>query len=366
VSYSNILKMQRFWGKEIRPGKPLTETLEEPLHLTQVALDAHAKGSDRNSLQVTVEGKKHTLASCRLGALEQFPLDLVFDADMEITLEVVGSNPLHVSGYYILYDEDLEDDQDLDEEGEDLGEEDDELIELSDEEDEGDLLVEEMEDESSSKVHKKVVISTKPNPNEEEKRNSSVEKRQQTPQKQSVGEKRKNESTSSSPNEKTSSKKSKKENAGKEEQKPKQPAAKISNPETPNGKQKQRPESPTTPSESKGVPIPIQKNLPMGLVCEDLVLGNGAPIKEGHKARVKYIGKLASGKTFDSSLNKPFEFRFGLGQVIKGWDLGLKGMRIGGKRKLTIPPKLGYGSEKAGAIPPNSTLIFEVELVGLN
>lgn len=108
--------------------------------------------------------------------------------------------------------------------------------------------------------------------------------------------------------------------------------------------------------------------LASGLVYEDLVVGNGRMADPGMAAVVHYTGWLTDGTKFDSShdRNQPFSFRLGAGQVIRGWDEGVKGMRIGGKRKLTIPPDLGYGSAGAGGvIPPNATLVFEVELVGL-
>lgn len=101
------------------------------------------------------------------------------------------------------------------------------------------------------------------------------------------------------------------------------------------------------------------------LVIEDLIQGQGTEASEGKMVTVHYTGTLTDGTKFDSSVDRgtPFNFQLGIGQVIKGWDLGVKGMKIGGKRKLTIPPSLGYGSRAIGPIPANSTLIFEVELL---
>ena len=104
-----------------------------------------------------------------------------------------------------------------------------------------------------------------------------------------------------------------------------------------------------------------------GLIIEDLVVGEGAEAQDYNKVVVNYTGSLEDGSIFDSSFNpgrEPFTFTLGVGSVIKGWDLGVKGMKVGGKRKLTIPPELGYGDQGAGGlIPPGATLIFEVDLL---
>jgi len=104
-----------------------------------------------------------------------------------------------------------------------------------------------------------------------------------------------------------------------------------------------------------------------GLKYVDEVVGTGESPSPGRTVTVHYTGWLENGTKFDSSLDrgKPFEFPIGFGRVIRGWDEGVMTMKVGGKRKLTIPPELGYGSRDLGKIPPNSTLIFEVELLGV-
>lgn len=105
------------------------------------------------------------------------------------------------------------------------------------------------------------------------------------------------------------------------------------------------------------------------LVIEDVVVGEGETASRGQVVTVHYTGWLTNGTKFDSSKDRgdPFKFPLGAGHVIPGWDMGVQGMRVGGTRKLTIPPDLGYGPYGAGGvIPPNATLVFEVELLGVN
>lgn len=101
------------------------------------------------------------------------------------------------------------------------------------------------------------------------------------------------------------------------------------------------------------------------LLQEDLVVGSGAQAKAGDRVSVHYRGTLQDGTLFDQSHGRgPFDFGLGAGQVIRGWDEGVAGMSVGGKRRLTIPPSMAYGARGAGGvIPPNATLVFEVELL---
>ncbi len=124
-------------------------------------------------------------------------------------------------------------------------------------------------------------------------------------------------------------------------------------------------------SNAQGGPPPVSGQptpTPSGLEYIDITPGTGPEARQGQQVTVHYTGWLTNGTKFDSSVdrNNPFTFALGRAQVIKGWDTGVAGMRVGGKRRLIIPPDLGYGARgAAGVIPPNATLIFDVELLGV-
>jgi FKBP-type peptidyl-prolyl cis-trans isomerase len=126
----------------------------------------------------------------------------------------------------------------------------------------------------------------------------------------------------------------------------------------------EEPTSDFKPAASK--PAPAN---PTKLETEDVVAGNGREVKTGDAVHVQYTGTLLNGEKFDSSYdrNEPFAFTLGKGQVIKGWDQGVVGMKVGGKRRLRIPPELGYGANGSPpSIPPNAGLVFDIELVSID
>ena len=149
--------------------------------------------------------------------------------------------------------------------------------------------------------------------------------------------------------------------------------------------QQEKPAAPSEPAPQTAAPAPLEApkeaaevakpaapepkmmTTPSGLKYQDLAVGKGPMPKAGSHVMVHYTGWLTNGQKFDSSVdrNQPFTFTLGRGEVIKGWDEGVASMHVGGKRKLTIPPGLGYGKRGAGGvIPPDATLVFEVELLG--
>ena len=129
-------------------------------------------------------------------------------------------------------------------------------------------------------------------------------------------------------------------------------------------------DNPTNNNSVLGGPVEMvtSKITPSGLSITDIKVGDGDEATPGKRVTVNYIGTLENGKEFDKSYGRgPFSFPLGAGQVIKGWDEGVEGMKVGGKRKLVIPSELGYGSRGAGGvIPPDATLVFEVELLGVS
>ncbi|KAI1434848.1 hypothetical protein GGR50DRAFT_380054 [Xylaria sp. CBS 124048] len=125
-------------------------------------------------------------------------------------------------------------------------------------------------------------------------------------------------------------------------------------------------QGPTGPAAAAEKATALGVKTVQGVTVDDRKLGSGRVVKKGNRVEVRYIGKLTDGKVFDSNKKgKPFSFKAGSGEVIKGWDIGIQGMSIGGERRLTIPAHLAYGSKSQPGIPGNSTLIFDIKLMGI-
>jgi len=296
------------------------------------------------------------LCSFTPGKIEQCTLNLTFEEDDEFLLEVVGKNEVHLSGNYVdqapdqvPYNDDSESEGDyaLDEVSSDVAMNLEDLDGLPSDEEADDGRFEEVASDEEAVPEK---------PGKRLRESDAAEHGVTTGDKISKKKAKKLKAengaavpppTSTSPD---SSKKDKKDKKAKKGESKEGDANKGEGKED-DSKQKQ--------GDKGGM-----RELPNGLKIQDAKPGQGPEAKKGMKVSMRYVGKLPDGKVFDSNTKgKPFTFRLGAGEVIKGWDEGVAGMKLGGERLLIVPPSLGYGKRKMGDIPPNSTLRFEVKLI---
>ncbi|KAI1409778.1 hypothetical protein F5Y13DRAFT_169452 [Hypoxylon sp. FL1857] len=285
----------------------------------------------------------------------QQPLDITIGPDEEVFFVVKGTHTIHLTGNYVVDpDEDVssgeEDDEDYDMEGiEDYDSEDSEVDELDDLQD---PRIKEIESDEEEEAPKLVAAETKKGKNkrpaeeEAEGLDAMMAKAEET---------------------KLSKKQQKKLKNNKGEPVVKKEEAK----DTPSKADKKvqfaknLEQGPTgSAAAEKGATLGVKTV--QGVTIDDRKIGSGRVAKKGNKVEVRYIGKLQDGKVFDANKKgKPFSFSVGKGEVIKGWDIGIQGMSVGGERRLTIPAHLAYGSKAQPGIPANSTLVFDVKLLAI-
>ena len=359
-----------FWGLVVEPNKLYSQTVPLAYRVTMAALGAtDAKASCTRIVLVVDNKDEYVVCSLNPGKNEQQSLDLVLQAGAEIAFKVTGERPatVYLTGYYTeddhahCHSEDEEEDEECDSEMEgflddeaieDEEEEDSEEAEFTDElseedfSDDDDLSEEDMTEEDEDCRIEEIDTESEEEESEEE----------QVPQK-----KRPAKEEASANNKKS-----------KNVEKPAQPTPEDSKTESPKKQQQQKqqeekkpqPAQPATPTTTGQL---LKKTLPNGLQIEDITLGEGPKAKKGRKVGITYKGSLSNGKVFDESKgNDILRFTLGKGEVVKGMDLGVEGMSLGGVRRLTIPSNLGYGKTAVGKIPANSTLIFEVKLAQVN
>lgn len=293
----------------------------------------------------------------------QQTIDITIQPDEEVYFVVTGSYPIHLSGNYVDHpddedSEDEDDEEDYDSDEYDLTPDEDELYDLEDLEDASDVenKIEELVEEENNK---------KRSQEEEEPEEPKETKKSKKAKKEKVqfsdelehgpgpeyGKKEKEAKKDTQADTKKDSKKETKKDSKKE-------AKKEAKKETKETKE-------TTKEEPKDKKYPT-KTLLGGVVTEDRKLGKGTTAKSGNRVGIRYIGKLKNGKVFDKNTSgKPFTFGLGKGECIKGFDLGVTGMAVGGERRVVIPPKMGYGSQALPGIPANSELTFDIKLVSL-
>uniref|UniRef100_A0A8D8XW03 FK506-binding protein n=1 Tax=Cacopsylla melanoneura TaxID=428564 RepID=A0A8D8XW03_9HEMI len=419
-----------FWGFVLEPKKRYNTTVTKPFHISMAALDPKSiNDNDISSLVLNVDGTETIL--CNLGKPNylQERLDLNFIEGNTITLEVKGKAIVHLSGYFIYEQDgmDDEDDSDLDEEesvddeeleeadqkallalrkkmtknnkskfnastteddsdDDDDDDDEDDSMDVSDlafddddddeDEDDEDDDGEDNEDEDDDSEDEEVKVaspgSTPMPPAKKAKGNNSsaLANNNTTP----ISAKKKKQQEAQQAKQNLSGKKNKGD-----KQSPQKQAAPLTNGNTTPGsnKKKKNKENNASPNSNAGTPNNTKpegnktpkKSLEGGVIVEEIKVGQGVPAKSGKMVSVYYAGKLKSNnKQFDATTQGPgFKFRLGKGEVIKGWDVGLNGMRVGGKRRITIPAHMAYGNKGSPpAIPPNSTLVFDVELKNVN
>ncbi|KAG0097578.1 peptidylprolyl isomerase fpr4 [Podila epicladia] len=387
-----------FWGLTVFPEKTYTQVVDNSFKLSMAALDEVTKPG-RTSIRVTVDKKTFILCSLTPGKVEQQNLDLVFTEGEEITFSVSGDTAVHLSGNYLPEDDDGEygdeDDMygDLDEESDDDEDEDDSdenstaiitkgakrlaQFEMDSDDDEDseedpDFTGEDDEDEEDEDEDDEEENDVEGQDSEEEEDGEDDEDEEEEDEDDEEDEEAMFAAAEAELKEAELKEARKKEEAAKKDTAKKKQEAnaaaakkqKVSEDKAVTTKPKEEaPKKEETPKKKEE----HKKTLPNGLTIEDVKAGEGARAKSGKKIGMRYIGRLANGKVFDKNTGgKPFSFSLGRGEVIKGWDLGIQGMQLGGERRLTIPPALAYGARGAPPdIPPNSTLVFEVKLVSL-
>lgn len=339
-----------FWGLELSSCKVVSFTPEYPLHVTKCTLaDAGSSGAEqqqqKNVVQCQVGSSSNSknqtfiITSLVADTKEQASLDLVFEPGKRVAFFNSGPGTVHLTGFYVtLVGEDDYEDDDEAENSEEEAREEAELIELlfNDEPRRRRGNLERFNNENEREKKVKTSAAASATTQKAQKRrvsfvDESQQQQEEQPQPPPKVLKVSKEAVKAS---KEPTKEIKKANDKKKEVTQKSPATRrVGN---------------------------------SGLLVQDIVVGTGPSPVRGRKIVVGYVGKLTNGKVFDKSDKRyPFTFKFGAGEVIKGWDLGIAGMKVGGKRKLTIPPELGYGREGSWPIPPNATLVFDVELIAV-
>ncbi|KAJ3354265.1 peptidylprolyl isomerase fpr4 [Entophlyctis luteolus] len=389
-----------FWGLTCEPETGYSQLVEQSFRLTNIAIDPKttAKNGTRVSVSVQSGNNQFTIANLLVGSVEQCVVDLTFSEGEEISFTVVGSATVHLTGNYIMDEIPGEEDDDEDEEiisddednaaGMDVffnedGEAvdaDGNLIDISeligddDEDDDADIAGEDDDDddeeaeaealaEIQKALDKKRRVADSKKPVKKPKIEELIDDEEGTNEKApTANEKKDTPAAVSNGDQKLSKKEKKKLQKQLREEQPKPSEKQEKSSEQLNEKQndkKQKEKKDDSSSQKK-----VTKH-PNGMIIEEVVEGSGPIAKVGSRVGVRYVGKLTNGKVFDSSTSgKPFEFKLGKGEVIKGWDIGVNGMKVGGARKITIPPALAYGAQGAPPdIPKNATLVFEVKLL---
>lgn len=355
-------------GAEAKDGQKVT---------LYVRYETAGSDSDEEEEKEAEDSQEFALCTLVAGRIDQQQIALTFSPDEVITLFTRGDAKIHLSGNHVVDEMDQGDMQEMydEEEGMSGEEEDDE---------EGEEMtpetlaafqkaLENMGQDDDEEMHSDDFESIA---SDDEPMSEEIDEELM---KQLINQKRKAETQQKKVEQKKPKIEEIKEvkpiKADKKEKKIAVPASTEASPKQLTKKEKkaaanalkETPAPIATPPAEKTEQKSNKKTLPSGLIIEDEIVGKGPMAKKGKKVSMRYIGKLMNGKTFDSNVKgSPFTFKLGGGEVIKGWDLGIEGMNVGGTRKLTIPAALAYGAKGAKPdIPSNAVLQFEVKLLDI-
>ncbi|XP_043471413.1 46 kDa FK506-binding nuclear protein-like [Leptopilina heterotoma] len=365
-----------FWGLIMEPNKRYSQVVERSFHLSMASLDVTSANDQPVQVMLCYENRNYLLCTLKKGSHYQVPLDLNFQENTKIAFTCNGFGHVHLTGYLTLDDEDfdfgdLEEEEDEDEEEEvpqlvknkrkaatespqnnkkkikkQVEAEDDESSDDDDDDDD-------MEAESDSEIEDSKLMGEDEVDSDESDDDDDDEEDDDSDDDESEQEVEKPKQQKQKQNQNQVNKKQEKQKMvnGKD--------TKV------DGKQKKnKTEQNAQQQQQQQQQQQKRKTIEGGVQIEDLKVGNGSPAKPGRNVSVYYVGRLKNGKKFDETKGgEGFKFKLGGGDVIKGWDVGISGMKVGGKRRLTIPPAMGYGHKGSPpVIPGNSTLVFEVEL----
>lgn len=411
---------ESFFGLIVKPNKRYDTTVQKGFRLTKACIEPATLGAaDKvTSLYLEYDSDEFIISNLYKGHLSE-TLDLLFNLGEQISFKVDGPGTIHLTGNTIDEDEppgfmgDFDDEEEDDEEEEDeemesvdpktvkrklkdlknqskkikldssngkedSDESDDEDGEEEEDDSEGDDSDEEADSDEevveSPKKPAKVNGDVSPSKKAKLEAKSPKQKAVETPK----ADKSKKEAGTPKANKTPKAEVKTPKQEGKTPKADKTPKQEVKTPKgekTPKGDAAKTPKEVKTPKadakllkEKTDTPKSVKK-LAGGMKIEDVKEGTGAEVKKGRKIGMYYAGRLQSNnKQFDScTQGKPFNFKLGVGEVIQGWDVGIQGMKVGGKRKLIIPPAMGYGSQGAPPdIPPNSTLVFDIECKYVN
>ncbi|KAK0089585.1 hypothetical protein PV325_006509 [Microctonus aethiopoides] len=371
-----------FWGLIMEPNKRYTQIVENAFHVSMATLDVTTADAENVQVMLCYESRNYLLCNLSKGSHLQMPLDLCFKKGTKIAFTSNGRGHVHLTGY-LLPEEDL-DDFDESEDGEEEEEETEEedvpqlvgkqakrkaqtspagIKQTKRLKDQGGFMElenssgDDTEDDSDAENESAEIAEDDSEIEEEEEEDSDED--DDDDEEEEEEEETKPQQKKNKQNKQQQAQQKQQKNQKVENQKPQKQQNNLTNGKDAKAKQVNKEEESENNSQ-----LPKKKVVAGGLQIEEIKLGKGPLAKPGKFVAVYYVGRLKNGKKFDATTNGDgFKFRLGKGEVIRGWDVGVQGMKVGGKRRIAIPPSMAYGAKGLPpAIPGNSTLIFEVEL----